>query len=98
MPNSAVMIGRPIASNDPNASNRMSTAARMPIASLAGWVGSVNIEPPSSTCRVGELAVCAMERMFLASAIGTLLACTSNRISAYAIWPDFETKRAPAAS
>ena len=57
MPNSAVMIGRPIASSEPNASSRMRTAARMPIASLAGWVWSVNIEPPSSTCSVGVFAL-----------------------------------------
>ena len=45
MPNSAVMIGRPIASSEPNAISRMKTAASMPIASLAGCVWSVNIVP-----------------------------------------------------
>ena len=44
MPNSAVMIGMPIASSEPNASNRITTAARIPIASLAGCVCSVNID------------------------------------------------------
>ena len=57
MPNSAVMIGRPIASSDPNAISRMRTAARMPISSLAGCVWSVNMEPPSSTCSVGVFAL-----------------------------------------
>ena len=38
MPNSAVMIGSPIASSDPNAISRMSTAARTPMSSLAGCV------------------------------------------------------------
>ena len=56
MPNNAVMIGRPIASSDPNAISRMTTAASMPISSLAGCVWSVNMEPPSSTCSVGEFA------------------------------------------
>ena len=62
MPNSAVMIGRPIASTDPNAINRMSTAARMPISSLAGCVWSVNIEPPSSTCSVGGVRLLRRRR------------------------------------
>jgi len=43
IPNSAVMIGRPIARRDPNAISRMNTAARTPMASLAGWVWSVNM-------------------------------------------------------
>ena len=38
MPASAVMIGKPIASSEPNATSRMTMAAMMPIASLAGWV------------------------------------------------------------
>ena len=83
MPNSAVMIGRPIASTDPNASNRMRIAARMPIASLAGWVWSVNIEPPSSTCRSGVFAAFATSRACASrESTGTSLACTSNWISA----------------
>ncbi len=82
MPNRAVMIGRPMASTDPNAIKRMSTAARMPIASLAGWVWSVNIDPPSSTWRLGVFAFFTMSRMWAASATGTSLACTSNWISA----------------
>ena len=49
IPNNAVMIGRPIASSDPNAISRMTTAARMPMSSLAGIVCSVNMLPASST-------------------------------------------------
>ena len=40
MPNSAVMIGRPIASTEPNAISRMTMAARMPIASLENAASS----------------------------------------------------------
>ncbi len=41
MPNSAVTIGRPIASNEPNAMRRMNTAAKRPKASVAGGVDAV---------------------------------------------------------
>ncbi len=98
MPNNAVMIGMPIASNEPNAINRMMTAARIPIASLAGCVCSVNIEPPSSTCKRGEFASLAMVRIFDARSRGTSFAWTSKRISAYAIFPSRATKRLPAGS
>ncbi len=82
MPNIAVMIGRPMASTDPNAIKRIRIAARMPIASLFGWVWSVNIEPPSSIWRLGEFACFTTSRMCWASVTGTSLACTSNWISA----------------
>jgi len=98
MPNSAVMIGSPIARTDPNAINKMSTAARMPIASLAGCVWSVNIEPPSSTWRLDVFAFFTRSRMCEARATGTSLACTSNWISAYAILPSFEKNPAPPGS
>ena len=98
MPNMAVMIGRPMASSEPNASSRIKIAARMPIASLAGWVWSVNIEPASSTWRAGVFALLTMPRMCVARLIGTSLACTSKRISAYAILPPLEMKRELAGS
>ena len=82
MPNSAVMIGSPIARTEPNAISKMTTAARMPIASLAGWVASVNIEPPSSTCSVSVFAFLIVDRISEARPTGTSFACTSNWISA----------------
>ena len=82
MPNNAVMIGRPMARSEPNAINRMTTAARMPMSSLAGIVCSVNMLPASSTRTTSELASFAIERMCVARSTGTSFACTSNRISA----------------
>jgi hypothetical protein len=56
-PKMPTTIGRPIASTDPNATSRMTTAARTPIASVGGPddspdVSAANIEPPSSTWSV----------------------------------------------
>ena len=48
-PNSAVTIGRPIASTDPNAINKMMTAASNPSASLSGISNLENMSPPYST-------------------------------------------------
>ena len=76
------MMGKPIASSDPNAISRMMTAARMPMSSLAGIVCSVNMLPASSTRTTSEFASFAIERMCVARSIGTSFACTSNRISA----------------
>ena len=53
MPNSAVMIGRPIASTEPNATSRMKTAASIPIASVAAARRSEKMSPPSSTVSPG---------------------------------------------
>ena len=82
MPNRAVMIGRPIARREPNASSRMKIAATMPTASLAGWVWSVNIDPPSSTVSELEFASFASARMVFARSTGTSFDCTSNKTSA----------------
>ena len=51
MPKSATPTGRPTASTDPNASNRMKTAKPKPIASDDGFSNSANTSPPSSTWR-----------------------------------------------
>ena len=54
MPNSAVPIGRPMASTDPNAMSRMIMAAAMPMASLAPFIpGLANMPPPNSMVRPG---------------------------------------------
>ena len=49
IPNSAVPMGSPIASTEPNAMRRMTIAASNPIASLVPLIGSVaNMSPPYS--------------------------------------------------
>ena len=54
MPNSAVTIGSPIASTEPNATRRMKTAASRPNASVAGgFTPSEKMSPPSSTVSPG---------------------------------------------
>ena len=57
-PTSAVRIGRPIATTEPNASRSTTTAARMPMSSVAGIDPSVNESPPNATgtpsCRSGS--------------------------------------------
>ena len=55
-PNSAVPIGRPIASTEPNAISRMIIAASSPMASLVPFVAPVwKMSPPSATCRPGDV-------------------------------------------
>ncbi len=51
MPNSAVMMGRPMAMTEPNATSRMMMAARMPMASVdpgTAWATLLMASPPSS--------------------------------------------------
>ena len=82
MPARAATMGRPMASSEPNAIKRMTTAPSTPMTSLAGILNSPNIDPPSSTCSRDVLALAATSRMSAPSFNGTSLACTSNRISA----------------
>jgi hypothetical protein len=49
-PNSAMPIGRPIASTEPKATIRMMTAAMMPRSSLSGSSNLPNGSPPYSSC------------------------------------------------
>jgi hypothetical protein len=49
MPKMAVSRGRPMASNEPKATNRMTAAARKPKASDENWGWATNMSPPSST-------------------------------------------------
>ena len=49
MPNSAMRIGSPIASSEPNATSRITMAARMPMSSAGPRPpGSWNMRPPSA--------------------------------------------------
>ncbi|MGD0808724.1 MAG: hypothetical protein ABSA91_03340 [Acidimicrobiales bacterium] len=57
MPTSAVRIGSPIATTDPNARSMMMIAAVMPIPSLDPGEGDTTAlmgGPPSATCRPGS--------------------------------------------
>ena len=57
MPNRAVRIGRPMASTEPKAISRMTTAASRPMASVPpGARRLVKASPPPSTCMPGPLA------------------------------------------
>ncbi len=81
MPNSAIKIGRPIASNDPNVMSRMMIAARRPTASAppggsncANWMTL----PPNSIWSPGP-SVCPPRSMIRStSALPTSAAATSN--------------------
>ena len=57
MPNRAVRMGRPMASTEPKAMSRMTTAASRPMASVPpGSSRAVKSEPPPSTWMPGTLA------------------------------------------
>ena len=81
-PNSAVPIGRPIASTEPKAMIRMTTAARIPYSSLSGSSNSENRSPPYSiwTPGIGGSSSPA-SRMSLPSATSS-----SNGRSATSSW------------
>jgi hypothetical protein len=86
MPNSAVMIGRPMASTEPNASSRMIAAASRPIASLENSAGSAKISPPSSTCTPSGRSATAesdvtMSRTVSPASVNSLLSRSAMSIS-----------------
>jgi len=67
MPNRAVMIGRPMAMTEPNATSRMMMAAKMPMASLDPGVANTALLmgwPPNSTSRPGGVAALAVSMTF----------------------------------
>ncbi len=98
MPSNAVKIGRPIASTDPNASSRMTTAATSPITSDdPPKLGNRNMRPPSSNVAPPiSFPGSAISMMRLAVSSETWPARLSNWISPYAIFPPGATWRAPA--
>ena len=53
MPNSAVRMGSPMASREPKAMSRMTTAASRPMTSLDGSCQVAKASPPSSIWRPG---------------------------------------------
>ena len=55
MPKSAVAIGSPAASTDPNATSRMMTARSRPMPSLLPNACAAKMSPPISTFRPGDV-------------------------------------------
>ncbi len=99
MPNSAVPIGRPIASTEPNASSRMIIAARRPIASLAPPISaSAKMSPPNSRRSPGTWTSAASFLISLPSAVNSSPERSAKLICAYAIFPLREIWRAPSAA
>ena len=93
-PSTAVMIGMPIATSEPNVSSSTTTAASRPIAlavpKLCCWACSI-AWPPSSTCRPEESIACAVSISFCASDLEISFARTSSETVANAIVPSLET-------
>ncbi len=54
MPISALTIGSPIATTEPKAINKMTTAAARPIPSVAGTSPSTNGSPPKAISRFAD--------------------------------------------
>ena len=97
-PSSAVAIGRPIAVSEPKLMSRMTTAAAMPTtvakpieACCACWTAS----PPSSTCKAGERAVCAVATTFSTAVFGRAPARWSKVTVAKPTVPPDEIARRP---
>ena len=83
MPNRAVRMGRPMASTEPKAINKMTTAAMRPMASvLPGGRRVVKVSPPPSTCRPGPLASLMSDLSWFLVAWSISLRWTPNLTSA----------------
>ena len=88
IPKSAVTIGRPIASSDPNATSKMTIAASRPMISAkpnAGCSAFSSGPPVASNCSPSALAAFTSEMSFFATDTGTSAARVSKCTSAYAI-------------
>ena len=82
MPKSAVMIGRPIASTDPNAINRMKHRGEDADRLARGLRLVGEHRAAELDLQIGVFAAFTWLRMCVARSTGTSLACTSNWISA----------------
>ena len=81
IPNSAVMMGRPMATTEPKASSMMMMAARMPMPSLGpGFAPATRpmASPPRATWYPVVSKDCAVSMTFWMSAVGRLPAASSK--------------------
>ena len=87
IPKSAVAIGKPAASTEPNATRRMITASIRPMASLLPNAGSAKMSPPISTDRPLTSISSLRSRIFFAAGGYSDDARSVKFTSAYAIVP-----------